>query len=199
MLLENARSANNGGVITCFRQELQSDGKILVGETAGHGKSGESAKISDTAERVRKSEIGFEIGFERRCADGLRSCHENVERVEHVGHFLLQNVAHLQRTNVVRAAELFADVAVDLAEWIGELRNLAGTDEFAKGGYTFDGNNQSASVFKRAFRETGVSGAGEKLADAAFSSLQRFFRVRIEFFPRVGEPADAQRLRGKFH
>ena|SRR5882724_5002851 len=141
VLLENARCANHGGVIASFCDELQSDGEILVGETAGNGKSGESAKIADAAEEIRESEIGFKIGFEWSRGDRLRRCYKNVERAEHIGHLLLQDVADLQRANVVRAAELFADITVDLSEWIGELRDLAGTDELAKCSYAFDGNN----------------------------------------------------------
>ena len=41
VLLEDARCANDGGVVARFRYELQSDGKVLVGEPAGNGKSRE--------------------------------------------------------------------------------------------------------------------------------------------------------------
>src|SRR5262245_54104110 len=177
VLLESARGANDGGVIAGFCDELHTDRKILVGEATGNGKSGQSAKISGAAEGIWKCEIGFEISFERRCGNWLRRRDQNVEGIKEIGHLLLQDSADLERANVIGGVDLFADIAVDLAERVGELRDFPGADEFAKGGCAFYGNDYAAGVLKWTFGQSCVVCAGKKFADGALGGLQRFFGV----------------------
>jgi len=54
MLLKSSSSADDSQVVARFGDELQSNGKILIGKAAGHRERGQSAKISDAAERIRK-------------------------------------------------------------------------------------------------------------------------------------------------
>src|SRR5260370_37940314 len=59
MLLEDTRRANHSSVIACFADELQSDGKFVVGETARYRKRRQAAKVSNSPERIRKNKFGF--------------------------------------------------------------------------------------------------------------------------------------------
>ena len=109
----------------------------------------------------------------------------------------MHDVANLQRANVIRAADLFADVAVDLPERIGKLPHFSGANQFTKRCGAFDGDDQAAGIFPRSFREKSIFCSGKKFANHKFSGVNRFFNANIELFPGVGEPADAQRLCGK--
>src|SRR5580704_10620895 len=101
VLLERACRLDNGDVVTRPRQKLQSGGKILIRESAGNGKRWKTAKIPDAAKRIRKDEAGFQIEFQRRGCDGLRSGHEHVERFEQRVHCFLKNFSYFQRLQVV--------------------------------------------------------------------------------------------------
>src|SRR5579863_5263391 len=114
VLLKDPRSADDRGVGAGFADELQSERKFVVGESARNRKCRQSAEIANAAERIGKSDIGFQIGFERRGADWLRRGDQHVEIFEEVSHFLLHDFAYLQGANVIGGGNLFVEVAVNL-------------------------------------------------------------------------------------
>ena len=71
VLLKGAGGTDDGKVVAGFRDELQSDGKIVISESAGHRKRGQSTKIPDAAERIGESKVSFQIGVERIGAERL--------------------------------------------------------------------------------------------------------------------------------
>src|SRR5579859_5458293 len=106
VLLESTRSADDRGVGAGFADELQSERKLIVGESARNRKCRQSAEIANAAERIGKSDIGFQIGFKRRGADWLRRGDQHVEIFEEVSHFLLHDLAYLRRAHIIGAGNL---------------------------------------------------------------------------------------------
>ena len=84
--LECSRRLNHGDVVARASHELQSNWKITFGEAAGNRQCWKSAEIADGAEWIRESEIGFQIGIQRRGGDGLSGCDQHVKRVEQSFH-----------------------------------------------------------------------------------------------------------------
>jgi hypothetical protein len=89
VLLKDARCANHCGVIARPCDKLQAHRKFFAGESAGNGKRRQPTEVSDSAQRIRKSQVGLKIGLERRGGNGLRGSSQNVEILEEVGHSLL--------------------------------------------------------------------------------------------------------------
>lgn len=69
--LKGSRGLNDSEVVARPSHELQSNGKTLIGESAGNRKSRKSAKIADCTERIGKSEIGLEVCLQWACGDWL--------------------------------------------------------------------------------------------------------------------------------
>src|SRR5258705_7278931 len=64
--LEDSPCANHGGVVAGPCDKLQAHRKFFACESARNGKRRQATKISDTAQWVRKSQVGFKIGFQWR-------------------------------------------------------------------------------------------------------------------------------------
>ena len=61
--LERSRRLNHGEIVARPAHELQSNGKIIFSEAAGDRQSRKTTQITDCSERIRKSEIGLQVGF----------------------------------------------------------------------------------------------------------------------------------------
>jgi len=69
-LLEGAAGLKDRCVVTGARNELDADGELFVGETAGDGESGKSAEIADGTNRIGKREALRNVHGKRSCGYG---------------------------------------------------------------------------------------------------------------------------------
>ena len=118
MELESVRSLNHSKIVSCTPHKLQSNGKICFREPAGHRKGGKAAEIADAAERIRKREVGLQVGLERRSGNGLGGSHQDVIRIKKCFHLFLQNLTDALRSQIVSGRILFVDVARELPQGI---------------------------------------------------------------------------------
>ncbi len=106
VLLKGFCGANNRCVVAGTFDELQANGKVLVGESAGNRKRRQSAEIADGAEWIRKQQSVSRLVSSGVGGNRLRRGDQHVEAVEHLGDFLLQYFADLQCANIVRGFDV---------------------------------------------------------------------------------------------
>src|SRR5277367_6608630 len=101
--LEGSRRLNHSEVIACSPDELQTYGKIIFREAAGNRQRGQAAEIADGAERIRKSEVGLEISFERWRRNGQRCSDQHVVGLKESFHLSLQDFPDAVGPQIIRA------------------------------------------------------------------------------------------------
>src|SRR6266849_5000922 len=101
-------------IVARSTNELQSDGQILIRESARNGHRRKAADIADAAERIGKSQISLEIQRQRCCWNGLGCRRNNVKRIKQGIHLFLSDFSHFEGLQIVCRGILLVYIAGDL-------------------------------------------------------------------------------------
>src|SRR4029077_9937443 len=97
MQLEGPPCLNDRKIIARSSHKLQTNGKILISESARHGHRRQPADVAQAAERIRENQTSLEIQAQWCRGNRLRGCCYDVKRFEQGIHLLLRDLPHLLR------------------------------------------------------------------------------------------------------
>src|SRR5690242_2821156 len=109
--LEGPPCLNYRVIVTGSAYELQPDREIFVRESTRNGHCWKPANIADTAERIRKSQIGFQIHGQGCRRNGLGCCSDDVKCIKQGIHFFLDDFPHFEGLQVIGSGVLLVYVA----------------------------------------------------------------------------------------